>query len=187
MDFPEPSPLLPAEGTASPSASEHRAKARREYPAVGVAVVTVSDTRDASTDLSGPILKEELAAAGHRIVHYEVIPDDPGRIRFAFNTLCQKPEVQAIVFNGGTGVSRRDGTVEVVQPELEKILPGFGEIFRLLSWQEVGPPAILSRAVAGTRRGKAVFCLPGSANAVTLAARKILRPELAHLVWEISR
>ena len=174
------------EPTTSASAAGHRAAAA-ERPPAGVAVVTVSDTRTPETDVSGGVIRDELAAEGHRIVHHAIVKDEPDQIRREFEELCARDDVDAIVFTGGTGVAPRDSTVEVVEPLLTKVLPGFGEVFRMLSWEEVGPPAILSRAVGGLRGTRAVFCLPGSRNAVTLAVTRIIRPELAHLLWEARR
>jgi molybdenum cofactor biosynthesis protein B len=171
---------------ASGSAAEHRTAAAARPPA-RVAVVTVSDTRTPDTDTSGAVIRDELAAEGHTIVHHAIVRDEPDQIVREFEELCSRDDVDAIIFNGGTGVAPRDSTVEVIEPLLTKVLPGFGEVFRFLSWHEVGPPAILSRAVGGLRGRRAVFCLPGSRNAVTLAVTKIIRPELAHLLWEARR
>jgi len=174
------------EPVPSPSSAAHRRNAR-QLPPARVAVVTVSDTRTRETDISGDRLQQILESAGHQVTQREIVRDEPLQIRQAFDAAMNGAEVDAIVFTGGTGISPRDGTVEVIRPLLEKELPGFGEIFRMLSWHEIGPPAILSRATAGLIGRKAVFCLPGSQNAVELAATKLIAPELAHLLWEARR
>jgi molybdenum cofactor biosynthesis protein B len=173
--------------TASPSAAEHRAKADATAPAVGVGWVTVSDTRTRETDKSGDLAEELLTAAGHTIIERHIVKDEPIQIRSVLLGLLASDNVQAVLLSGGTSVAQRDSTVDVVEPMFEKPMPGFGEIFRVLSWEEVGPPAILSRATAGILHGKPVFCLPGSKNAVGLAIEKIIAPELKHLIWETLR
>jgi molybdopterin adenylyltransferase len=154
---------------------------------VDCAVITVSDTRTPDTDESGRIMKDLLGEAGHRVVRYEVVKDDPDRIRELLARIADDGACQAVLLNGGTGISRRDATCEAVSSLLEKRLDGFGEIFRMLSYQEIGSGAMLSRAVAGAYRDMIVFSTPGSRNAVRLAMEKLIVPEISHLVWEIWR
>ena len=152
---------------------------------VRCAVVTVSDTRTEETDQSGALMKERLAGAGHTVVAYHVVPDEPDAIASLLDVLAG--QVEAILVNGGTGISRRDRTYEAVAAKLEKTLPGFGELFRMLSYQEIGAGAMLSRATAGLYRDTLVFSTPGSTNAVRLALDRLILPELKHLVWEVVR
>lgn len=156
---------------------------------VACAVLTVSDTRTEADDTSGALLRERLTAAGHTVVHATIIPDDPKAIRTQI--LDWLGSVEAVVSTGGTGVGRRDTTVEVAEALFAKTLPGFGELFRMLSWKEIGAAAMLSRATAGlvSEGGRDLlwFCCPGSTAAVRLAADRLIVPELEHLVWEILR
>lgn len=165
-------------------AESHRQQARQN---VNCAVVTVSDTRTEADDQSGQIIKNSLTQAGHRVVHYSLVKDEPDQIRQLISKLAENPKVQAILLNGGTGISHRDGTYEAVSALLEKRLDGFGELFRMLSWHQVGAAAMLSRAVAGTFRNVIIFAMPGSPKAVQLAMEKLIVPELAHVVWELRR
>ncbi len=151
--------------------------------AIDCAVVTVSDTRTPDTDSSGALIQQLLLAAGHKICRYQIVPDEPDRIRAQLDAAIASPTlVQAIVFNGGTGISPRDRTYEAISVVLTKTLPGFGEIFRMLSYQEIGSRAISSRAIAGTYQHLLVFSLPGSRGAVKLGMEKLILPELVHLV-----
>jgi molybdenum cofactor biosynthesis protein B len=150
--------------------------------AVACAIVTVSDTRTPETDTSGARIRVLLEAAGHRIVAYAVLPDEPDAIRARVEAHLADPAVQAIVTNGGTGLAPRDTTYEAVAGLLDKRLDGFGELFRMLSYAEIGARAMLSRAVAGVARGKVVAVLPGSTAAVELAMSKLLVPTLGHMV-----
>ena len=152
---------------------------------VRCAVVTVSDTRTSETDTSGALIKARLAESGHQTSAYHLVPDDPGEVSTLLDQLADKVDV--ILLNGGTGISHRDTTYEAVAGKLEKTLPGFGELFRMLSYQEIGSGAMLSRAVAGVYRDTLIFSMPGSTNAVRLAMEKLIVPELEHLVWEIAR
>lgn len=164
-------------------AGEHRAAGPAS---VTVQILTVSDTRTAADDRSGALLAELFRAAGHEVRDVVIVPDDRTRITGAL-TDAEAAGARAIVLNGGTGIARRDVTFESVQPLLEKELPGFGEIFRQLSWEEIGPAAFLSRAIAGVRGRVVVFALPGSTNAVRLAAEKLILPELAHIARELDK
>jgi molybdopterin adenylyltransferase len=158
------------------SAKEHHHHGRKSLK---VGVLTASDSRSAETDESGHLIRGLLTGAGHRIEYYEVLPDDPARIRKA--VLDHLPALDAIIVNGGTGIAARDSTIEAVRVLLDKELEGFGELFRYLSYQEIGSAAFLSRAVAGVAGGKIVASLPGSPDACRLAMEKLLIPELGHM------
>jgi molybdenum cofactor biosynthesis protein B len=162
----------------------HRAAAAELGP-IAVGVITVSDTRTPDDDTNGRWLHERIAAAGAVVSGYRVVRDEPDEVRAALDELVA--DARVVVVNGGTGVSRRDTTYDTLAGMLEKTLPGFGELFRMLSWEQVGAAAMLSRATAGTFGEALVFCLPGSTGAVRLAMEKLILPELPHLVWEILR
>jgi len=166
-------------------AEEHRKQAEGQG-SVTLAIVTVSDTRTPETDGSGKLIRELAEADGHSVAGYRIVKDEPGEVAQALEDFTAGP-AQAILFNGGTGISRRDRTYDVISRALEKELSGFGEIFRMLSYQEVGAAAMLSRATAGIYRGKVVISMPGSTNAVRLAMDKLVLPEIRHLVWELVR
>jgi molybdopterin adenylyltransferase len=154
---------------------------------INCAVITVSDTRTPDTDSSGELIKQLLLAAGHKICRYQIVPDEPSQIRAQLDAaISSTTPIQAIIFNGGTGISRRDLTYEAISSALTKTLPGFGEIFRFLSYQEIGSRAISSRAIAGTYQHLLVFALPGSRVAVKLGMEKLIIPELIHLVTQNS-
>jgi len=163
---------------------EHRAQSPAS---VRCAVVTVSDTRTAETDASGALIRTLLEKQGHRVGAVHLLKDEPAEVRKLLETLTRNEDVQAVIINGGTGISKRDGTYEAVSGLLEKRLDGFGELFRYLSYQEIGPAAMMSRAAAGTYRGRIVISIPGSEAAVRLAMEKIILPELGHLVGEVTR
>ncbi|HYH11769.1 MAG TPA: molybdenum cofactor biosynthesis protein B [Thermomicrobiales bacterium] len=165
-------------------AQDHRAQSPDD---VRVAVLTMSDTRDRDDDRSGFLIREMLGWRGFSVAAYEIVPDDPDRIRLQIETWLSDSTIDAIITNGGTGISSRDSTYEVVSAMLEKRLDGFGELFRMLSWQEIGAAAMLSRAVAGSIGPTALFCLPGSSNAVKLAMEKLIGPELGHVVHELRK
>ncbi len=148
------------------------------------AVITVSDTRTPATDTSGQWIQDQLREAGHQVDHYEIIPDDPHRISQLLRGLGES--LQAVICSGGTGISPRDTTYDALTGLLEKQLPGFGELFRWLSYQEVGSRAIASRAVAGTYHNKLIFSLPGSLGAVKLALGTLILPELRHLGRQLA-
>lgn len=164
---------------------DHREKSAEIGP-VKCAVITVSDSRTLDTDESGKLIRDLFAAAGHQVVAYDLLPNVEERVSQKLNDLLSS-DASAIIFTGGTGLSRKDRTIEAATPYFEKTLPGFGEMFRRLSEGEIGTSAMMSRAVAGVARGKLVVCLPGSRSAVDLALRQLLLPELKHLVWEIRR
>jgi molybdopterin adenylyltransferase len=144
-----------------------------------LSVFTASDTRTPENDESGRVIKEVLESAGHTVVHYEVLPDSPERIRQAATDNLATGD--GLIFNGGTGIAPRDSTIEALRPMLSKELEGFGELFRMLSYQEVGSAAMLSRALAGISHGKIIVALPGSPAACRLAMEKLLVPELGHM------
>ena len=154
---------------------------------VRVAVLTISDTRTPETDTGGDTIDELMRGAGHEVVERDIVGDDATRIRTELLDLLDRSDVDAVITTGGTGISARDTTYEVVDRMLEKRLDGFGEIFRMLSYEEVGAAAVLSRAVAGAVGDKLVACLPGSRNAVRLAVEKLLVPEIAHVVFELRK
>jgi molybdenum cofactor biosynthesis protein B len=168
----------------SPAAKQHHASAPKS---VGCAVITVSDTRTPETDSGGDLLAQLVAGAGHPLVSREIVRDDAAQIRAAAERALANEACAALLLTGGTGASPRDVTPEAVRPLLERELPGFGEIFRVLSFQEIGPAAMLSRAFAGSRAGKAVFGLPGSPAAIRLAMERLVLPELGHLVGEATK
>jgi molybdenum cofactor biosynthesis protein B len=170
---------------SSPSATEHKNKAASKGP-LSVAVVTVSDTRTADTDVNGQYLRGEIEAAGHIVHSSRIVRDEPAEVAAALEELAAG-EAQIVLFNGGTGISRRDRTFDVLSAKLEKTLPGFGEIFRMLSYEQVGAAAMLSRATAGVYCGKVVISTPGSPAAVKLAWQKLIAPEMQHLAWELTR
>ena len=163
--------------------AEHKAHAPVHVSAF---VVTCSDSRDESRDESGRVLRELLEAEGHSVSGYRVIQDEPEAIR-AMLEEARSVGARAVIFNGGTGIGRRDSTVETLQGLFEKTLPGFGELFRMLSFEEIGSAAMMSRATAGTYQGMILFSLPGSPKAVRLALRKLILPELGHAVRELTR
>ena len=163
---------------------EHKAAAPSR---VGCYVITVSDTRTEATDTGGRAIAELLSAAGHDIVGRTIVKDDAELLRDAIGRQLANPAVQTIVTTGGTGITSRDCTYEAVSAMLWKRLDGFGELFRMLSYEQVGAAAMMSRAVAGTIAGRVVVSLPGSEAAVRLAVEKLLLPELGHLVREAGR
>lgn len=154
--------------------------------AVRCAILTVSDTRTPETDRSGELIRQQLQAAGHWVVNYAILPDEPDLIRARVLAWCQLRETQVIVINGGTGIAPRDTTYDAIEKLLDKQLPGFGELFRWLSYQDIGSRAMASRAVAGVCQGKLIFSLPGSSNAVGLALEKLILPELTHLIGQLQ-
>ena len=163
---------------------EHKAHAPKS---VGCFVLTVSDSKTPETDTSGSLIRELLEKAGHAVVGSAVVKDEPSEVRAVIRSQGAAPPVQAIIMTGGTGITSRDSTFEAVEALLDKRLTGFGELFRFLSYQEIGPAAMLSRAQAGVSQGRIVFSLPGSPNACRLALEKLILPELGHLVREVNR
>ena len=154
---------------------------------VRVAILTISDTRTPETDTGGDVAEELLEGAGQEVVERRIVRDEVSGIRDNLIDLLARSDVDAVVTTGGTGISARDTTYEVVERMVEKRLDGFGEIFRMLSYEEIGSAAIMSRALAGSVGSKFVASLPGSRNAVRLAVEKLLVPELSHVVFELRK
>jgi molybdenum cofactor biosynthesis protein B len=165
------------------SVAEHKAKGKKS---IRCYVITVSDSRDETTDTSGQTIRSCLSAEGHETSAYRIVKDEPVQIEALLNEALASPDVDAVIVNGGTGIAPRDGTFEVVSRLLEKKLDGFGEIFRYLSYLDIGSAAIMSRAAAGTARGKVLISLPGSKGAVNLAMEKLILPELGHMVSQLQ-
>jgi molybdenum cofactor biosynthesis protein B len=166
------------------SHAAHRAEGPR---AVTCFVLTVSDTRTEATDTSGRAIRELLESAGHAVSGSAIVPDEPAEVAHAVGTARATPGTQVVITTGGTGITRRDGTYEVLTALFDKRLDGFGELFRMLSYADIGPAAMMSRATAGTVGDKAVFVLPGSESAVRLAMTKLILPELGHVVQQATR
>lgn len=166
-------------------AHEHEQRAEAETPPIRCTVITISDTRTEATDTSGAAICAALEAAGHTVAQRSIVPDDPTRIAALVRAAAASSH--AVITNGGTGIAARDSTFEAIDGLLEKRLPGFGELFRVLSYEDIGAAAMLSRATAGIVGEAIVFCLPGSSGAVRLAMDKLIVPQLPHLVWELLR
>ncbi len=160
--------------------TEHKSKAHRT---VRCAVITLSDTRTEETDTSGRRIKELLAERGQPVVAYRILQDEPAQITAVVQALLSQPEVDAIITNGGTGIAPRDTTFEAIQSLLEKEITGFGEMFRMLSYADIGAAAMLTRATAGVANGKVMISLPGSTGAVELGMTKLVLPELGHMMF----
>ena len=167
--------------------SSYRQHQEKAHQGVRVAVLAVSDTRTEQDDVGGQTIQHRLEEAGHHVSRYKILKDEPQQIRQLLEQWLADSAVEAIITTGGTGVARRDGTVEVVDALLEKKLEGFGELFRMLSFEQVGSGAMLSRALGGTALGKLIFALPGSVAAVSLAMEKLIVPEIGHLVGHLRR
>ena len=167
------------------SCTEHRQQARDLVARCGV--VTLSDSRTKETDGSGKKIIELLGAEGHRLIEYQILPDDPERLESLLGKWLAGDDVDAILTNGGTGIAPRDQTVGVIERLLDTPLEGFGELFRMLSWEQIGSGAMLSRAVAGAARGKLVFAMPGSTAGVELAMQRLILPEIRHLLAQLRR
>ncbi len=154
---------------------------------VNCAVVIISGSRTEQNDESGKLIMQTLKDNGHQVTSYDILRNDADSIRRKLDELLGDDGLQVIITSGGTGASRMDLTIETISPVLDKKLDGFGELFRFLTYQEIGTGSILSRAMAGVARGKAIICLPGSTAAVRLAVEQIILPEIGHLVREASR
>jgi len=163
---------------------DHMKQARKHLPC---AVLTISDSRTEGTDGSGRIIIDALEGAGHSVSAYRIVPDSVGEIDAEMRDILESDEIKVVIVNGGTGVTRRDVTPESVAPFLEKRLDGFGELFRMLSYQEIGAAAMMSRAFGGVASGKVVLCLPGSRGAVGMAMEKIIIPQIGHMVLEVEK
>ncbi len=187
-----------AHNSADSPSEDHRKMAEESAAGrpVACAVLTISDTRTTKTDKGGRTIRELLAEAGHRVIDHTIVRDEPAAIRASLTDWVSNPEIQVILTTGGTGIAKRDTTIEVVESILTSRLDGFGELFRMLSWDEVQSSAMLSRATGGLVTGSVgedsssdtfVFSMPGSTNAVRLGMTKLIIPELAHLIWERGR
>jgi len=163
---------------------DHRASAPTS---IGCYVLTISDSKTPETDTSGILIRELLTGGGHTVVGHGIAKDEPTQVVALIREGCANPAIKAFILTGGTGVTSRDSTYEAVESLLDKRLTGFGELFRMLSYQEIGAAAMLSRAQAGVVQRRALFSLPGSPNACRLALEKLILPELGHLLREISR
>ena len=160
--------------------TEHKGKARRT---IRCAVITLSDTRTEETDTSGKRIKDLLAEQGQPVVAYRILKDEPEQITAVVQALLAQSEVDAIITTGGTGIAPRDTTFEAIQGLLEKEISGFGEMFRMLSYADIGAAAMLTRATAGVANGKVIISLPGSTGAVELGMTKLVLPELGHMMF----
>ena len=163
---------------------EHKATAPR---AIGCWVLTVSDTKTPDTDTSGQLIRKLLLDAGHQIVGSSIVRDEPKDVQRVIREACTNDEVRAVLVTGGTGITSRDSTYEAIEALLDKRLPGFGELFRMLYYQEIGAAAMMSRAQLGVHARRIVVSLPGSPNACRLALEKLVIPELSHLIREVGR
>ena len=163
---------------------EHKQHAQKQASCL---IITISDTRTEATDASGKLMTELLEQNGHRVARKAIVPDEPEMIAALLREGIASDNVQAILCNGGTGISARDRSYEAVEAVLDKRLDGFGELFRLLSYQEIGSAAMMSRAVGGIAGNTAIFSVPGSKAAVELAMTRLILPELGHILWELSK
>jgi molybdenum cofactor biosynthesis protein B len=163
---------------------EHKAHAPAS---VGCFVLTISDSKTPETDTSGALIRELVSAAGHRVTGHAIVKDEPDQVAAVIRSGCAAPSVEAFILTGGTGITSRDSTYEAIEALLDKRLAGFGELFRMLSYEEVGAAAMLSRAQGGVVQGRVLFSLPGSPNACRLALEKLIIPELPHLIREVRR
>jgi len=168
----------------SDAVNEHRSAA---LSSLNLAVLTVSDSRTVETDTSGALILELAEGAEHRVLERAIVPDEPDRMTPLLRRYAENPEIHAILVTGGTGISARDQTFETVSALLTKPLPGYGELFRMLSYAEIGPACLLSRALGGLIGKVAILVMPGSKAAVQLAMTKIILPELPHIVREARK
>jgi len=169
------------------SGHAHEAHKAQAPHCVTCVVITCSDTRTSQTDTSGQLMMRLLKEHGHDLAGYHVIKDDPAQIRSVIEEAAESEAVHAILVNGGTGISKRDSTFEAVDGMLEKRLVGFGELFRYLTYQDIGSSAIMTRATAGVFRGRIVFSTPGSEGAVRLAMEQLILPELGHIIQQLNK
>ncbi|MCL4507011.1 MAG: MogA/MoaB family molybdenum cofactor biosynthesis protein [Chloroflexi bacterium] len=168
------------------SSQQHRQIASEQGP-VHVAIITVSDTRTRATDSGGDLIEQRVTSQGHVVVFRAIVRDEPDQIGGLLDRIVDDTDARLMLFTGGTGIAPRDTTYDVLSRKLEKTMPGFGELFRMLSYSEVGAAAMLSRAAAGTYRGRVIVSMPGSPNAVQVAMDKLIMPEIQHLAWEVAR
>jgi molybdopterin adenylyltransferase len=157
----------------------------QKFTPIDCAIITISDTRTTETDTGGQLANQLLSNAGHEVKFYQIVPDEPEQIIALLEQFASQKSIQAVILSGGTGISPRDRTYEALSGLLEKVLPGFGELFRSLSYAEIGSRTISSRSIAGTYRQMIIFALPGSRGAVELGLTKIILPELPHLIKQI--
>ena len=150
----------------------------RKFIPLGIAVLTVSDTRTENDDKSGQLLVKRLETAGHRLIEKQIVPDDKFHIRAVISKWCINNDIQVILTTGGTGVTGRDGTPEAIQVLLDKIIEGFGETFRAISYQQIGTSTMQSRAIAGVANGRYIFCIPGSSGACATACDELISHQL---------
>jgi molybdenum cofactor biosynthesis protein B len=172
--------------TGTPSFQEHQT-AGSKYGPLGFAILTMSDSRTPETDTSGQYLKQAVESAGHRVARYALVTDEPAQIARELDAALADPDVAIVVTNGGTGISLRDNAYDTIAARLDKRLDGFGELFRMLSFTEIGAAAMLSRATGGVSQGKIVFALPGSTKAVRLGMEKLILPQAGHLWFELQK
>jgi len=165
----------------------HIAHKAQAPASVACYVLTVSDSRTSDTDTGGHAIRDLLEQGGHQVTGHTIVKDEPAQVAARVREQLADPRTQIIITTGGTGITSRDGTFEAIDALLEKRLDGFGELFRMLSFQDIGPAAMMSRATAGTASGKAIFVLPGSPNAVQLAMTRLILPELGHVVQQLRK
>jgi len=151
------------------------------------AIITLSDTRTMDTDTSGRRIREMLLSAGHQVAEYQIIKDEPPQLLALLKQYTSRDDTDVILTNGGTGISSRDQTINTLEAHVDRILPGFGELFRMLSFQQIGSGAMLSRASAGTIGRQIIFAMPGSTKAVELAMQELILPQIKHLVGELRK
>jgi molybdopterin adenylyltransferase len=173
--------------SASDPAATPRAHKASAPETVGCFVLTISDTKTPETDTSGALIRKLLVSAGHPVFGSAIVRDEPVEVQRIVREACADPAVRAVVLTGGTGITSRDSTFEAVEALLRKRITGFGELFRMLSYQEIGAAAMMSRAQAGVIHGRLLFSLPGSPHACRLALEKLIIPELGHLLREVGR
>ena len=175
------------DSTSSESGHHDHERAAADVGAIGFAIITLSDTRTQATDKSGALLREAVEEAGHRVARAEIVSDDPEAIQAALDAALDDPDVGVVITTGGTGISSRDSAYETITGRFDKRLDGFGELFRMLSYEEIGAAAMLSRAVGGIARGRVLFALPGSTAAVRLGIHQLILPQVGHLHHELAR
>jgi molybdenum cofactor biosynthesis protein B len=168
------------------TASTQHKHLAESLPPIQFAIVTVSDTRTIETDENGKYLKDKLHQKGHQLIAYYIIPDEPAEVESVLSKI-NETNASIILFNGGTGISQRDNTFDALNRRIEKEMIGFGELFRMLSYQQIGSAAMFSRATAGVWHKRMIFSVPGSPAAVELAWEMLIEPELKHILYEITR
>ena len=165
----------------------HKHHEQKGPESLNCAVLTISDTRTEETDDGGKFIAEALNASGHKVQERRIIRDESGEIKRLVSKIAGSGELHLIITTGGTGIASRDNTIQTLTPLMDKTMEGFGELFRSLSYEEIGSRAMLSRAAGGVVGNTLIFCLPGSLNAVKLGMEKLILPDLGHLVWEVTR